>query len=63
MAGKKEEADILFAVEDLKKKYDTTDVIFSGVSAKNGWRPGKMLPEAAYVKAVAEFLKAPLGRR
>ncbi len=63
MAGKKEAADNLCTVEELKEKYDTTDVIFAGVSAKKGWMPGKMIQESDYVKAVSEFLKAPLGRR
>jgi hypothetical protein len=63
MANKKETVDNLLTVEALKEKYDTTDVIFVGVSTKKEWVPGKMISESEYVKAVAEFLKAPLGRR
>lgn len=51
------------AVEELKKKYDTTDVIFTGVAAANGWKAGKKITEEEYTKAVAAFLRAPLGRR
>lgn len=62
MAAKKEESNVN-SVEELKAKYDTTDVIFSGVCAKYNWHAGKMMPENEYVKAVADFLRAPLGRR
>lgn len=57
------EETALFPIEELKKKYDTTDVIYSGVAAKNGWTNGRVVSETEYAKAVSDFLKAPLGRR
>lgn len=64
MAAKTETtSEKLLAVEELQKKYDTTNVIYAGVAAANGWQRGRKVTEAEYAKAVAAFLKAPLGRR
>ena len=62
-AAKKNTGEEMFPAEELKNKYDTTDVIYSGVAAKNGWKSGRMVSESEYVKAVSDFLQAPLGRR
>lgn len=62
-AANKSIGDEIHSVEELKKKYDTTDVIYAGVAAKNGWSAGKKVTENEYTRAVAAFLKAPLGRR
>ena len=61
--AKKSIGEEMSPIEEQKRKYDTTDVIYAGVAAKNGWKPGRMMSESEYVKAVSDFLQAPLGRR
>jgi|GEM_PF-2181836 hypothetical protein len=51
----------LISIEELKKKYKTSDMVFSGIKALENWRTGKVISEADYQKALDEFMKAPMS--
>lgn len=62
MAAKQQNNTELISIEALKQKYKTPEVTFCGACARRHWRAGQQIAEGDYVKAVEEFLKAPLGR-
>ncbi len=51
------------AIEELKGIHNTSDAVFEGVKAANGWKTGKMVTVAEYEKAVTAFGKAPIDGR
>lgn len=51
------------AIEELKAKKNTSDAVFEGVKAANGWKPGKMVKEGDYDAAVERFRLAPMDGR
>lgn len=51
----------LFTIEELKEKNKTPEAIFQGARAAEGWRPGKMVSEEEYQKALDGFLKRPMN--
>ena len=66
MAGKEKNSAAdsgLRTVEEWREQRETADAVFTGTCARNGWRGGRQITEAEYDKAVAEFLREPLGRR
>ncbi len=63
MAANKNETDKapgLFNIRELKQKLKTPDSIFKGIAAAEKWRPGKMVTEDEYKKALDNFLKSPI---
>ena len=60
MAEQKEE---YAAIEELKTRQETSDAVFEGVKAANGWKTGKMVTEKVYQDAVNAFGKAPMDGR
>jgi hypothetical protein len=46
----------------LKKQKNTTDSVFCGVCAAEGWRPGKSVSATDYDAAVQQFLKRSVGK-
>lgn len=65
MAVKKEEnlQPEFAAVEELQKRFSTPKAVYDGTKAMMGWRAGKQLTEAEYIKAVERFSTAAAGRR
>lgn len=53
----------LFEIQELKKRFETPDSVFCGVTTSKGWRPGKMVTEEEYRAAVDGFLKSPTSGR
>lgn len=51
------------AIEELKGIHNTSDAVFEGVKAANGWKTGKMVTVEEYEKAVTVFGKAPIDGR
>ncbi len=37
--------------------------VFAGVCAANGWKPGKVMTESEFCRAVREFTGAPMGSK
>lgn len=50
-------------IEDLKNQEKTSDAVFEGLKAANGWKAGKEITEEAYRKAVDDFNRAPIDGR
>lgn len=58
-----EQQEMYEAIERLKEKSGTSEAVFEGVKAANGWRAGKMLTAEEYQKAVEAFEHAPMDGR
>ena len=50
-------------IDELKGIKNTSDAVFEGVKAANGWNTGKMVTEAEYDSAVEAFGKTPIDGR
>lgn len=51
------------AIEELQAREETSDAVFEGVKAANGWKTGKMVTDREYKEAVEAFEKAPMDGR
>lgn len=49
------------AIQELKKRYKTSEAIFYGVCTMNQWHPGKQVTEKEYQNAVTMFLNNGVG--
>lgn len=69
MANKASAADVrqaeppLLAIETLRERHRISRPVFAGVCAANGWKPGRVMTEEAFLQAVAGFTNAPMGGR
>lgn len=50
----------LLDVEQLRSKKKISPAVFAGVCAANGWKPGRMVAEAEFLRAVQKFIKEPM---
>lgn len=50
-------------IEELKNQEKTSDAVFEGMKAANGWKTGKEITAEDYRKAVDAFNKAPIDGR
>lgn len=48
-------------IEEWKDQIGTKAVVFEGVKAFMGWKPGKEVTQEAYADAVKEFCSAPMS--
>lgn len=48
-------------IQELKRRCKTSEVVFQGVCAMNGWYPGKQITEKEYQNAIDTFLKMDVG--
>lgn len=60
MEGQNEEYS---SIEKLKAKKNTSDAVFEGIKAANGWKTGKMVTESTFDNAVKAFEIAPMDGR
>ena len=51
-----------FSIEKLKKRHNIKESVFAGVKAYKKWAEGKMTTDAEFIKAVEEFLGAPIDK-
>lgn len=51
----------LLSIDTLREKHKVTRPIFAGVCAANDWKPGRAMTEEAFLQAVADFTRAPMG--
>jgi len=49
----------MMSIEELQKKYNTSDAVFSGVKVSKGWKDGKQVDDEEYKDAVEAFLNSP----
>lgn len=52
----------MYEVTEWMDRLGTPKAVFIGTATMNGWRPGKQVSEAEYIKAVECFSSAPAGR-
>ncbi len=50
----------LLEITELRAKHKISRAIFDGVCADKKWKPGKIISEAEFAAAVAEFTGAPM---
>jgi hypothetical protein len=50
-------------IEDQKIQYGTSNAVFEGIKAAQGWKPGKMVTAEEYEKAADAFAAAPMDGR
>lgn len=53
-------ASELHDVEMFRSKHNISWAVFAGVCAAQGWRPGKMVSEKAFLRAVEQFNGEPM---
>lgn len=66
MANKEKGAaadSMMRTVAEWKELRKTEPAVFAGACARNGWHGGRQISETEYDKAVADFLREPLGGR
>ncbi len=56
-----EQPQELLSIDTLREKHKVTRPIFAGVCAANDWKPGRAMTEEAFLQAVADFTRAPMG--
>lgn len=64
MAASKDSSSIspqLIDIEQLKNKFDTSDAVYHGVKAAEGWKPGRQVSEKDYAAAVENFLSGSIN--
>ncbi|MDE7010740.1 MAG: hypothetical protein K2O93_05970 [Oscillospiraceae bacterium] len=60
-AAPEDQSPPLQTIEVLRELHRVKGPIFAGVCAANGWRPGRVMTEAAFLQAVDSFASAPMG--
>lgn len=61
-AGQPEQTQELLSIDTLREKHKITRPVFAGVCAANDWKPGRAMTEEAFLRAIADFTGAPMGR-
>jgi hypothetical protein len=60
---KNDSKEALFTIEELKTKHKVKHSIFTGLKAHKRWAEGKKVSEKDFLKAVQEFLGAPIDNK
>ncbi|WP_346298515.1 hypothetical protein [Alistipes sp.] len=55
------EAPKVETIEQLRSEKNVNRAVFAGVCAAEGWKPGKTVTEAEFLKAVERFNSAPMS--
>ena len=50
-------------METLQARHKLPQPVYAGVCAANGWKPGRAMTEADFLRAEAEFTGAPMHAR
>lgn len=51
----------VFTVEQLRSEKKIPRAVFAGVCAAQGWKPGKTVTEAEFLRAIEKFTSAPMS--
>ena len=68
MANKQNKTDFapeskLVSIETLQARHKLPQPVYAGVCAANGWKSGRAMTEADFLRAVADFTGAPMHAR
>ena len=58
-----EQPQELLSIDTLREKHKITRPVFAGVCAANDWKPGRVMTEAEFRRAVEAFTGAPMNRK